>query len=179
MEELLRLANLSSTAAKTLFSFETKLSPDTVEWCPHSGFENILVVGSYQVNKSDNQVFDDTQRYGRIHVIRCEFSKDNMENSTFWVIQEIETRAILDMKWCQTQPLLGIVTSFGKLEIFEIQNEPIKLTLITSKTIDNQPVVLSLEWQNLNLVTSDSSGTITTWKYDSEGKTYIWSIRTV
>ena len=29
--------------------------------------------------------------------------------------------------------------------------------------------MLSLEWQNLNLVTSDSSGMITTWKYDSEG----------
>ena len=73
----------------------------------------------------------------------------------------------------------SIVTSSGELCIFEIQNEPIKLTLVTSKTIDNQPVVLSLEWQNLNLVTSDSSGTITTWKYDSEGKIYIWSIRTV
>ena len=58
----------------------------------------------------------------------------------------------------------------GELCIFEIQNEPIKLTLIASKTIENQPVVLSLEWQNLNLVTSDSSGTITTWKYDSEGE---------
>ena len=80
------------------------------------------------------------------------------------------------MKWSQTLPCLGIVTSFGKLEIFEIQNEPIKLTLVTSKTIDNQPVVLSLEWQNLNLVTSDSSGAITTWKYDSEGNI---SIRTV
>ena len=76
--EMQRLASLSSIAAKTLFSFETKLSPDTVEWCPHSGFENILVVGSYQVNKSDNEVFDDTQRYGRIYVFQC-------ENSTFKV----------------------------------------------------------------------------------------------
>ena len=73
-------------------------------------------------------------------------------------------------------PFSSIVTSSGELCIFEIQNEPIKLTLVTSKTIDNQPVVLSLEWQNLNLVTSDSSGTITTWKYDSTGKI---SIRTV
>ena len=73
-------------------------------------------------------------------------------------------------------PFSSIVTSSGELCIFEIQNEPIKLTLVTSKTIDNQPVVLSLEWQNLNLVTSDSSGTITTWKYDSEGNI---SIRTV
>ena len=76
-------------------------------------------------------------------------------------------------------PFPYIVTSSGELCIFEIQNEPIKLTLVTSKTIDNQPVVLSLEWQNLNLVTSDSSGAITTWKYDSEGKIYIRSIRTV
>ena len=76
--EMQRLASLSSIAAKTLFSFETKLSPDTVEWCPHSGFENILVVGSYQVKKSDNEVFDDTQRYGRIYVFQC-------ENSTFKV----------------------------------------------------------------------------------------------
>ena len=66
------------SAAKTLFSFDTKLSADTVEWCPHFGFENILVVGSYQVNKSDNEVFDDTQRYGRIYVFQC-------ENSTFKV----------------------------------------------------------------------------------------------
>ena len=66
------------SAAKTLFSFDTKLSADTVEWCPHSGFENILIVGTYQVNKSDNEVFDDAQRYGRIYVFQC-------ENSTFKV----------------------------------------------------------------------------------------------
>ena len=66
------------SAAKTLFSFDTKLSADTVEWCPLAGFENILIVGTYQVNKSDNEVFDDTQRYGRIYVFQC-------ENSTFKV----------------------------------------------------------------------------------------------
>ena len=57
---------------KTLFSFDTKLSADSVEWCPHSGFEKILAVGTYQVDKSENDKFNDTQRYGRLYLFKHE-----------------------------------------------------------------------------------------------------------
>ena len=68
--------------AKTLFSYDTKLSADSVEWCPHSGYEDILAVGTYQVNKSENDKFDDTQRYGRLYLFKC-------QNSTYEVSSQL------------------------------------------------------------------------------------------
>ena len=70
--------------AKTLFSYDTKLSADSVEWCPHSGSEDILAVGTYQVNKSENDKFDDTQRYGRLYLFKC-------QNSTYKVSNQLRT----------------------------------------------------------------------------------------
>ena len=58
--------------SQTIFTFDTKLSADSVEWCPHSGCENLLALGTYQVDKKDNESFDDSQRHGRLYLIKEE-----------------------------------------------------------------------------------------------------------
>lgn len=55
-------------AISTQFSFDTKLSADSVEWCPNPGHENLLAVGTYQVQKDEAQEFSDDQRFGRIYL---------------------------------------------------------------------------------------------------------------
>ena len=68
------------------------------------------------------------------------------------------------MKWSIIHPWLALVTSSGELCIYKLQNEC--LTLIVSQIVEKKPVILSLEWQDSNLVTSDSSGSITIWKFN-------------
>ena len=62
----------SRMKSQTIFTFDTKLSADSVEWCPHSGCENLLALGTYQVDKKDNESFDDSQRHGRLYMIKEE-----------------------------------------------------------------------------------------------------------
>lgn len=38
---------------KTLFSFDTEYSADSIEWCPHAPLENFFVCGNYQLALSD------------------------------------------------------------------------------------------------------------------------------
>lgn len=38
---------------KTLFSFDTEYSADSVEWCPHAPLQHFFVCGNYQLAASD------------------------------------------------------------------------------------------------------------------------------
>ncbi len=66
-------------------------------------------------------------------------------------MQSIDTRAILDMKWSNTQPFLAVVTSSGQILIYEIksdeENSP-KLTLKFQHDLEDKPVALSLDWND-------------------------------
>ena len=63
----------------TKFSFDTKLSADSVEWCPNAGHENLLAVGTYQVEKDQaSEEFSDDQRFGRIYMF-AESGEENYE----------------------------------------------------------------------------------------------------
>ena len=80
---------------ETVFSWDTKLSADTVEWCPNKGYEHFFALGTYQVEKDDQKdSFTDDQRYGKLYLF-----EDKSDQVGFQLVDEIETRAILDMKW--------------------------------------------------------------------------------
>ena len=49
--------------------WDTLYSTDSVEFCPIVGFHNILVVGTYQADKSDEDRFKSSQRKGRLHLL--------------------------------------------------------------------------------------------------------------
>ena len=38
---------------ETVFTWDTKLSADTVEWCPNEGYEQYFALGTYQVEKDE------------------------------------------------------------------------------------------------------------------------------
>ena len=80
---------------ETVFSWDTKLSADTVEWCPNKGYEHFFALGTYQVEKDEQKdSFTDEQRYGKLYLF-----EDKAEQGGFHLVDEIDTRAILDMKW--------------------------------------------------------------------------------
>ena len=49
------------------FQWDTELSADSVEWWPNPAeFQDFLAVGTYQVDKSDDEKFSADQRRGRL-----------------------------------------------------------------------------------------------------------------
>ena len=102
--------------AKTVHTWDTELSADSVEWCPCDGYENILAVGTYQVqNSGDSDVFSSNQRHGRISL--------HSVDDSLTLLQTLNVAAVLDMKWspqCKTSsssseniPKLAVVDAKG------------------------------------------------------------------
>ena len=81
----------------TIHTWDSELSADSVEWCPCDGYENLLTVGTYQVQKSESsEVFPSDQRHGRITL--------HSVNEGHVLLQTLNVAAVLDMKW-SPQPL--------------------------------------------------------------------------
>lgn len=38
--------------AKTLQVVDTEYSADSIEWCPHDGYQDVLLCGTYQLDQS-------------------------------------------------------------------------------------------------------------------------------
>ena len=77
---------------QTLHTWDTELSADSVEWCPNKGYENILAVGTYQVEKSDDsETFSSSQRSGKITLHKID--------NDLILLQTLNVAAVLDMKW--------------------------------------------------------------------------------
>ena len=65
----------------TIHTWDTELSADSVEWCPFDGYENILAVGTYHLQKSDDsEVFSASQRHGRIS-LQCRRKSYSFSNA--------------------------------------------------------------------------------------------------
>ena len=140
------------SVAETVFSWDTKLSADSAEW-----YENILAIGTYQVDKSDQDKFTDKQRHGSILLFK------SFEDS-FELIKTIETGAILDMKWYPGYPYLATCNSSGDVIIYEFTQEDLKIK--ARANLENR-VILSLDWncrrkstEPSKLVISDNQGDI-------------------
>ena len=54
---------------RTIYSWDSELSADSVEFCPIEGHRDILVVGTYFVSASDADTFSPSQRRGRIYLM--------------------------------------------------------------------------------------------------------------
>ena len=101
------MTEIQHSDAKTVFTWDTKLSADSAEW-----YENVLAIGTYQVDKSDQDKFSDKQRHGSILLFRALEVEDDIEKDSFELIKNIETGAILDMKWYHLgHPYLATCTS--------------------------------------------------------------------
>lgn len=163
----------------TLESFDTKLSADSVEWCPIENFRDVFVCGTYQLTEADTDDEQElTQRLGKIYLFR-------VQNGRLNLLHSYEGAAVLDMKWAHTRIcnkiLLGIVTSKGILEIHELVDEwnP-SLELIKKVQVEDSEnsLSLSLDWSmgnafdyncEVNIVVSTSLGSICVFRLTNEG----------
>ena len=103
---------------KTIHTWDTELSADSVEWCPNIGYESILAVGTYQVQKSEeSETFSGSQRSGRITIHKVDEQQIRL--------QTLNVAAVLDMKWAPASthkddpsditPRLAVVDAKGRI----------------------------------------------------------------
>eukprot|EP00095_Tigriopus_kingsejongensis_P006120 maker-scaffold98_size375582-snap-gene-1.14 protein:Tk06120 transcript:maker-scaffold98_size375582-snap-gene-1.14-mRNA-1 annotation:"wd repeat-containing protein 85-like" len=169
---------------QTRFTWDTHYSADTVEWCPSPEYPDVLAVGTYQVDKSDEASFSASQRKGRvyIHVLNPDRSLE--------LKFQLDTSAILDMRWHPQgpSPILAVVDALGVLTLYELldsyelrQVEQIKVT----PEEDGETLALSIDWncrrdspdRALRIVTSDSKGSISLMEISPDSKATVMETR--
>ncbi|XP_013143610.1 PREDICTED: diphthine methyltransferase [Papilio polytes] len=158
---------------RTRLRWETGYSADSVEWCPVLPYQNVLVCGTYQLDKKDEGQQNKKQtRLGRIYLFLV-----NNDTKELIPAQTIDTAGILDQKWCYHTiggyPILGVVTSEGKLQLYKLHDidNCIQLKLWIEVLIGQELLALSLDWSSNKtmvdepiIVVSDSAGHIKLFK---------------
>lgn len=97
---------------ETVTTFDTVYNADTVEWCPVSPYNNLLVCGTYQLNETDKN------RFGRLYLLK-------VNTDSLHVIQQLDMGAIPDCKWCPISVdgkiLLAVATTDGQVTVYELK----------------------------------------------------------
>ncbi|AWP07037.1 putative diphthamide biosynthesis protein 7 [Scophthalmus maximus] len=157
---------------RSLQVFDTEQSADTVEWCPVSPNHNILVCGTYQLQKGAG-VEDATQsRTGRLYLF--DFRREESMSPPLTELQRMDTPAILDLKWCHVpvlgKAMLGTAAATGELQLYTMsdgQEGSCSLQTLSSLEVGAERLALSLDWStgrmdssDVRLVCSDSAGCV-------------------
>ncbi|KAJ7630947.1 WD40-repeat-containing domain protein [Roridomyces roridus] len=126
--------------------FDTILPADSVEFCPHPLARDVLVCGTYNLEKTED-VGKPQKRTGQCLVLKVDSSAEPQQ------VQTIDLPAILDMKWCHraisAAPLLAIADSEGNISLHEWQLEEARLQSHPSISCAPPDVLcLSLDWSN-------------------------------
>ncbi|CAH2037997.1 unnamed protein product, partial [Iphiclides podalirius] len=165
---------------KTLLRWNTGYSADSVEWCPLVPYQDVLVCGTYQLDKKDEDQGENNKkqtRLGRIYLFVID------ENSKeLCPVQTIDTAGVLDQKWCyhlvQDFPVLVAVTSEGYIQLYRLRSADgsLKLELWQEVLIGESVLALSLDWSSNKsgsaepmLVVSDSAGAVRVLKVAETG----------
>ncbi|KAJ0067812.1 hypothetical protein NL108_011050 [Boleophthalmus pectinirostris] len=157
---------------RSLQVFDTELSADTVEWCPVSSDHNILVCGTYQLQKGTGEEDATPSRTGRLYLFQ--FHREGPMTPPLTELQRMDTAAILDLKWCHVpvleRPVLGLAAATGDLQLYtlkETQEGGRRLHTLSSVVVGADRLVLSLDWStgrldgsDIRVVCSDSAGCI-------------------
>ncbi|XP_053950187.1 diphthine methyltransferase isoform X1 [Anastrepha ludens] len=161
----------------TLHTVDTEYSADSVEWCPHPHFQSYFACGTYQLEEiSGDNIAMRVKRKGRVYIYKfCTSRKDLVE------VYRLETAAVLDMKWLIGQlsenPLLAIVNSFGELQLYELENDVLKVISSLELNPDcDDLLALSLDWRHsenlaasrFQILVSDSKGCVNLIDYEPE-----------
>ncbi|XP_072932257.1 diphthine methyltransferase isoform X1 [Epargyreus clarus] len=154
--------------------WDTGYSADSVEWCPVAPYHDVLVCGTYQLEKKDEDSLQQgvtQKRLGRIYLFK--FDKYSTEVRP---LQIIDTSGILDQKWCYHTvkgfAILAAVTSEGYIELYRLLEEKtLNLKLWINVSIGENILALSVDWSSNKehsdepcLIVSDSSGSVSLWK---------------
>lgn len=157
---------------RSLQVFDTELSADTVEWCPVSSDHNILVCGTYQLQKGTGEEDATPSRTGRLYLFQ--FRREGPMTPPLTELQRMDTAAILDLKWCHVpvseRPMLGLAAATGDLQLYTLkdaQEGSRRLQALSRLEVGANRLVLSLDWStgrldssDIRVVCSDSAGCI-------------------
>lgn len=158
---------------RSLEVFDTELSADTVEWCPVSSYHDLLVCGTYQLQKGMGEENSTPSRTGRLYLF--EFRQESPLTPPLTELQRINTAAILDLKWCHVpmsdRPVLGMAAATGEVQLYTLSGSPLEggrsLQPLTSLEVGAQRLSLSLDWStgrldssDIRVVCSDSAGCV-------------------
>ncbi|KAG8011647.1 Diphthine methyltransferase [Nibea albiflora] len=107
---------------RNLQVFDTELSADTVEWCPVSASNDVLVCGTYQLEKGAGEGDATPSRTGRLYLF--EFRQEGSMIPPLTELQRLDTAAILDLKWCHVpvsgHTVLGMAAATGELQLYTL-----------------------------------------------------------
>ncbi|CAB0032241.1 unnamed protein product [Trichogramma brassicae] len=142
---------------KTLQTFDTELSADSVEWCPHENFADIMVCGTYEL-KVEDEGGSKRERIGRIYLMKL-----NEQRSGLDVLQTIEVSAVLDMKWSRTTQFASHAGCRERRRLFEDLR-------IEADDEEEERLALSLDWaaDQTRLTLSDSKGCVSCWQFQAD-----------
>lgn len=157
---------------RSLQVFDTELSADSVEWCPVSSDHNILVCGTYQLQKGTGEEDATPSRTGRLYLFQ--FRREGPMTPPLTELQRMDTAAILDLKWCHVpvseRPVLGLAAATGHLQLYTLkdaQEGSRRLQSLSSVEVGTDRLALSLDWStgrldssDIRVVCSDSAGCI-------------------
>ncbi|XP_071813276.1 diphthine methyltransferase-like [Apostichopus japonicus] len=169
-----------------LYSVDTGVFADSVEWCPIPDYEKYLACALYELHDG-NDVEDATlkssaknSRKGGIRTFQVDLKDSPGQSGTVCSTEVTEKDyrqmpGILDMKWCQhpldCKPALVSVNAEGCLDLFHLSmdtDSTIRLIPLTSLKVGCDSIALSVDWStgltesnSPHLVVSDSNGQIT------------------
>ncbi|KAG8998509.1 hypothetical protein FRB94_006854 [Tulasnella sp. JGI-2019a] len=149
----------------SLCSFDTIYCADSVEFCPHPLATDILVCGTYQLQKPDashpteNQSPIAQRRLGRCYI----FSVDN--EGVLTELQRVDLPAIPDMKWShtytETNALFAIADAEGSVTLYRWSLEKRELQEVQKIRVrDPTNLCLSLDWSDRRHVSSGAGNSI-------------------
>ncbi|XP_019963848.2 diphthine methyltransferase isoform X3 [Paralichthys olivaceus] len=159
---------------RSLQVFDTELSADTVEWCPVSPCHNILVCGTYQLHKGVGVEDATPRRTGRLYLF--DFRREESVGPPLTELQQMDTAAILDLKWCHVpvsgKAVLGAAAATGELQLYTLSDSQYdgsrSLQTLSSLEVGTERLALSLDWStgrmdsssDVRVVCSDSAGCV-------------------
>uniref|UniRef100_A0AAV2MU27 Uncharacterized protein n=1 Tax=Knipowitschia caucasica TaxID=637954 RepID=A0AAV2MU27_KNICA len=154
----------------------------SMEWCPVASDHNILVCGTYQLQKGTGEEDAAPSRTGRLYLF--EFRREGPMTPPLTELQRMDTAAILDLKWCHVavseRPLLGLAAASGDLQLYALTEAQVrtvaseqqdqstcymvfvslvgrrrKLQSLSRAEVGADRLVLSLDWSTGRLDSSD------------------------
>uniref|UniRef100_A0A336K1G3 methylated diphthine methylhydrolase n=1 Tax=Culicoides sonorensis TaxID=179676 RepID=A0A336K1G3_CULSO len=146
----------------TIHTFDTIYSADSVEWCPYENYKEFFVCGTYQLEDTskaaeDSQFNASCKRKGRIYLFQF-----NLENESLTEVFQIETNAILDMKWHPSENIIATADSKGFVILYKLENDQLRLLCELKLENESDVLALSLDWNRISqqneLIVSDSKG---------------------
>jgi hypothetical protein len=83
------------------------------------------------------------KRVGRLLLFAL--NQTSSESFSINLTQQCDVPAILDAKWCHSQPLCGLVDASGKLQLYQVTDDE-KLELTDGISVSDGGLALSLDW---------------------------------